>query len=88
MSRTPDTWILTADSPSLLGTVDVVTRYLFEQRCYVTEHHSFDDRLAQRFFIRVEFRAGDGFDEASFRAAPTPGSSPPTVPACWAPSTW
>ncbi|EIE45983.1 formyltetrahydrofolate deformylase [Pseudomonas aeruginosa PADK2_CF510] len=55
MSRTPDTWILTADSPSLLGTVDVVTRYLFEQRCYVTEHHSFDDRLAQRFFIRVEF---------------------------------
>ena len=53
MSRTPDTWILTADSPSLLGTVDVVTRYLFEQRCYVTEHHSFDDRLAQRFFIRV-----------------------------------
>ena len=32
------------------------------------EHHSFDDRLAQRFFIRVEFRAGDGFDEASFRA--------------------
>ncbi len=36
MSRTPDTWILTADSPSLLGTVDVVTRYLFEQRCYVT----------------------------------------------------
>ncbi len=68
MSRTPDTWILTADSPSLLGTVDVVTRYLFEQRCYVTEHHSFDDRLAQRFFIRVEFRAGDSFDEASFRA--------------------
>ncbi len=57
MSRTPDTWILTADSPSLLGTVDVVTRHLFEQQCYVTEHHSFDDRLAQRFFIRVEFRA-------------------------------
>ena len=28
MSRTPDTWILTAHCPSLLGTVDVVTRYL------------------------------------------------------------
>ena len=67
MSRTPDTWILTAHSPSLLGTVDVVTRYLFEQGCYVTEHHSFDDRLVSRFFIRVEFRAPDGFDEASFR---------------------
>lgn len=68
MSRTPDTWILTAHSPSLLGTVDVVTRYLFEQNCYVTEHHSFDDRLVSRFFIRVEFRAPAGFDEGSFRA--------------------
>ena len=56
MSRTPDTWILTAHCPSVLGTVDAVTRFLFEQRCYVTEHHSFDDRLSSRFFIRVEFR--------------------------------
>ncbi|MDZ5604076.1 formyltetrahydrofolate deformylase [Pseudomonas sp. RP23018S] len=68
MSRAPDTWILTADCPSMLGTVDVVTRHLFEQRCYVTEHHSFDDRLSGRFFIRVEFRQPDDFDEAAFRA--------------------
>ena len=68
MSRAPDTWILTADCPSLLGTVDAVTRYLFEQSCYVTEHHSFDDRLSSRFFIRVEFRQPDGFDEQAFRA--------------------
>ncbi|CAK17785.1 formyltetrahydrofolate deformylase [Pseudomonas entomophila] len=68
MSRAPDTWILTADCPSMLGTVDVVTRHLYEQRCYVTEHHSFDDRLSGRFFIRVEFRAPDGFDENAFRA--------------------
>ncbi|MCE0913878.1 formyltetrahydrofolate deformylase [Pseudomonas sp. NMI760_13] len=68
MSRAPDTWILTADCPSMLGTVDVVTRHLYEQRCYVTEHHSFDDRLSGRFFIRVEFRAPDGFDEDAFRA--------------------
>ncbi len=54
MSRAPDTWILTADCPSVLGTVDAVTRFLFEQGCYVTEHHSFDDRLSGRFFIRVE----------------------------------
>lgn len=46
MSRAPDTWILTADCPSVLGTVDAVTRFLFEQGCYVTEHHSFDDRLS------------------------------------------
>jgi formyltetrahydrofolate deformylase len=52
----------------MLGTVDVVTRYLYEQRCYVTEHHSFDDRLSGRFFIRVEFRQPDDFDEAGFRA--------------------
>ena len=68
MSRAPDTWILTADCPSVLGTVDAVTRFLFEQGCYVTEHHSFDDRLSGRFFIRVEFRQPDGFDEQSFRA--------------------
>jgi len=67
MSRAPDTWILTADCPSLLGTVDAVTRYLFEHRCYVTEHHSFDDQRSGRFFIRVEFRQPDGFDENAFR---------------------
>jgi len=68
MSRTPDTWILTAHCPSVLGTVDAVTRYLFEQGCYVTEHHSFDDRLSGRFFIRIEFRQPDAFDEQSFRS--------------------
>ena len=68
MSRAPDTWILTADCPSVMGTVDAVTRYLFEQRCYVTEHHSFDDQRSARFFIRVEFRQPDGFDEREFRA--------------------
>ncbi|MDR6228273.1 formyltetrahydrofolate deformylase [Pseudomonas sp. SORGH_AS199] len=67
MSRTPDTWILTAQSPSRLGTVDVVTRYLFEQGCYVTQHHSFDDREAQRFFIRVEFQVPSDFNEGLFR---------------------
>ena len=68
MSRAPDTWILTADCPSVMGTVDAVTRYLFEQRCYVTEHHSFDDQRSARFFIRVEFRQSEGFDEREFRA--------------------
>ncbi len=67
MSRTPDTWILTASCPSILGTVDAVTRYLFEQGCYVTEHHSFDDRLSARFFIRVEFRQPETFAELDFR---------------------
>ncbi|TCJ24880.1 formyltetrahydrofolate deformylase [Halomonas sp. GDM18] len=68
-----DTWILTAQCPSRIGTVDVVTRYLREQGCYITELNSFDDRQSGRFFIRAEFRpqteAGaldDGFDAASF----------------------
>jgi formyltetrahydrofolate deformylase len=74
MSRAPDTWILTADCPSVLGTVDAVTRFLFEQGCYVTEHHSFDDRLSGRFFIRVEFRQPDGFDDS-----PSAPASPSVV---------
>ncbi len=44
-----DTWILTAQCPSRLGTVDVVTRFLKENRCYITEQQSFDDRHAERF---------------------------------------
>lgn len=46
----------------------MMTRYLFGQRCYVTEHHSFDDRLARRFFIRVGSRVSDGSDKTSFCA--------------------
>ena len=50
MSRAPDTWILTADCPSLLGTVDAVTRYLFEHRCYPTAPPPlFPPRPAQDF---------------------------------------
>ncbi|EWG99679.1 formyltetrahydrofolate deformylase [Halomonas sp. BC04] len=60
-------WVLTAQCPSRLGTVDVVTRFLKEQRCYITEQQSFDDRLSGHFFIRTEFRpeveefAGEAF---------------------------
>lgn len=49
-------WIFTASCPSTLGTVDVVTRYMAEAGNYVDEIHSFDDREANRFFIRIEFR--------------------------------
>jgi len=50
------TYIITADCPSRTGTVDVVTRFLFEQQCYINEIHSFVDTTENRFFIRVEFR--------------------------------
>ncbi|TVU72705.1 MULTISPECIES: formyltetrahydrofolate deformylase [Cobetia] len=68
-----DTWILTAQCPSRIGTVDVVTRYLREQGCYITELSSFDDRLSGRFFIRAEFRPqteqgalSEDFDASAF----------------------
>lgn len=62
------TWIMTAQCPSKLGTVDVVTRFLKESRCYITEQQSFDDNIAKRFFIRTEFRPLDShFDADNFR---------------------
>ncbi len=62
-------WILAAQCPSRLGTVDVVTHFLKESRCYITEQHSFDDRLGGGFFIRTEFRPeAEGFDRAAFEA--------------------
>ncbi|MGQ4880591.1 formyltetrahydrofolate deformylase [Billgrantia sp. LNSP4103-1] len=69
MSRSSDIWIMAAQCPSRLGTVDVVTRFLKERRCYITEQQSFDDRLSGRFFIRTEFRPEEpGFDAETFQA--------------------
>jgi formyltetrahydrofolate deformylase len=63
-------WIFTAQCPSRLGTVDVVTRFLAETRNYVLEMQSFDARELDRFCIRVEFRPeDDNFSEAAFNAA-------------------
>ena len=62
-------WILAAQCASRLGTVDVVTRFLKESRCYITEQHSFDDRQSGGFFIRTEFRPEDEeLDAAAFEA--------------------
>ncbi|MBY4675319.1 formyltetrahydrofolate deformylase [Marinobacterium arenosum] len=63
-----DCWILTAQCPSRLGTVDAVTDMLFHGGHYITDLHSFDDRLSNRFFIRAEFRPSEPLDEADFRA--------------------
>ncbi|WP_232821288.1 formyltetrahydrofolate deformylase [Oceanimonas marisflavi] len=63
-----DTYYLTAHCPGNLGTVDVVTRYLREQGCYVVEMQTFDDVLSRHFFIRAEFRPPREhlFDEHAF----------------------
>ncbi|MGJ8646606.1 MAG: formyltetrahydrofolate deformylase [Marinomonas colpomeniae] len=60
-------WIFTASCPSVIGTVDVVTRYMAEAENYIDEIHSFDDRESGLFFIRIEFfPQSDDFSEESF----------------------
>ncbi|RDE24606.1 formyltetrahydrofolate deformylase [Motiliproteus coralliicola] len=67
MSRKNKPWILNADCPSQLGTVDVVTRFLAESRNYVGEIHSFDDKEVNHFSMRVEFHPLDeDFDAEQF----------------------
>lgn len=60
--------IITASCSSKLGTVDVVTRYLYQNGFYITEIHSFDDTENGQFFIRIEFRPDNGadFDRQAF----------------------
>lgn len=53
-------WILTAQCPSRLGTVDAVTRSLAESENYVMAMNSFDDKATESFSIRVEFRPIQG----------------------------
>ncbi|MCM2973228.1 formyltetrahydrofolate deformylase [Larsenimonas suaedae] len=71
MTAKASTWILSAQCESQLGSVDVVTRFLKERRCYITEISSFDDPRAGRFFIRAAFTADDTatFDQAEFETA-------------------
>lgn len=62
-------WIFTASCPSIIGTVDVVTRYMAQAGNYVDEIHSFDDRESGLFFIRIEFLPQNAdFNEATFNA--------------------
>ncbi len=55
MTNMNQSWIFTARCPSVIGTVDVVTRYLAEAGHYIEEIQSFDDRASNQFFIRIEF---------------------------------
>ncbi|WP_163834204.1 formyltetrahydrofolate deformylase [Spartinivicinus ruber] len=54
------TYILTATCPSRLGTVDVITHFLYQQGCYIKDMHSFDDTKGQQFFLRAAFRHDNG----------------------------
>lgn len=61
-------WIFSATCPSKLGTVDTVTAFMAQQNNYIEAIHSFDDRHAERFFIRIEFTPNNSnFDEDAFK---------------------
>ena len=63
-------WIFTASCPSVIGTVDVVTRYMAEAENYIDEIHSFDDRESGLFFIRIEFfPQNDDFSQENFNTS-------------------
>lgn len=62
-------WTLTAKCQSQLGTVDVVTRFLAENKNYIVDIKSFDDPDIGLFCIRVQFQANaDTFDETAFKS--------------------
>ena len=68
INQVSQTHIITANCPSRPGTVDVVTRFLYEQGLYINEIHSFDDTTEKQFFIRIAFRLDsvDVFDRDTF----------------------
>lgn len=51
-----ESYVLTGHCPSVIGSVELVTGFLFKQGCYITELQSFDDTETRQFFIRAEFR--------------------------------
>ena len=51
------TYILTASCPILVGSVNVVTQFLFDNGYYIIEINSYDDTSSGNFFIRAEFKS-------------------------------
>lgn len=63
-------WTLTANCVSVIGTVDVVTRFMAESGHYIEEINSFDDRASGQFFIRIEFEpTSEEFSASHFNEA-------------------
>ena len=68
--RDPQSWVFTAQCPSAIGTVDVCTHFMAQRGLYVDQHQSFDDRIAEQFFIRIAFHPQeDGFSADEFNRA-------------------
>ncbi|MGD2006572.1 MAG: formyltetrahydrofolate deformylase [Pseudomonadales bacterium] len=68
--RDPQSWVFTAQCPSAIGTVDVCTHFMAQRGLYVDQHQSFDDRIAEQFFIRIAFHPQEeGFSADEFNRA-------------------
>ena len=68
--RDPQSCVFTAQCPSAIGTVDVCTHFMAQRGLYVDQHQSFDDRIAEQFFIRIAFHPQEeGFSADEFNRA-------------------
>lgn len=68
MNTNTPTYVLTGNSPSKLGVLDLMIGCLYQNECYAYEMHTFDDTDSERFFFRVEFnyRGNGTFPEERF----------------------
>ena len=56
-------YVLTGTCASRLGSVELVTGFLFREQCYITELNTYDDAEGGQFFIRAEFRPAEDREE-------------------------
>lgn len=56
MGETMDQHILTVTCASARGQIAAISRFLDENRCYISELAQFDDTTSGRFFVRCRFR--------------------------------
>ena len=64
-------YVLTLTCPEAPGIVFAVSRFVMEHGGNISASQQFDDRLTDRFFMRVQFRL-DGIDEQALRQAFAP----------------
>lgn len=56
-------YVLTADGREAPGVLHAITGYLVDQHADIVEIKQFDDMRAMHYFMRVEFRITEGYDD-------------------------
>ena len=64
----PHTFVLALECENRVGIVYAVAGLLAERGCNIVDSQQFDDRLGNRFFMRVEAEMPTGFDLEQFRS--------------------